>query len=278
MQFKSEILQLAALRQSRGVTLESIAESTKISLYYLKAIEDCDIDKLPSGLYTDSFLHQYAQAIDADLAQELLEKLNRASQEAAQAASSPIATNGMVRALKDIIARGTTVAFLLGTGGSLMAQGSGDAPAGVVAKDDPRLHLIRNFFEDCPLAANAADFIVAADRNGLDWRLLPSIAWLESTGGKYQIGQNPLGWGSGLTKFKSMAHAIHHVAQRLAVAPAYAAKDLRGKLRTYNPARPDYADKVIATMQRLSPAKLTASRTHEVSEKVMHARLAPVVR
>ncbi len=56
MEYKPEILQLATLRQSKGISLEMIADQTKISCYYLKAIEDLDLDKLPGGIYRDNFL------------------------------------------------------------------------------------------------------------------------------------------------------------------------------------------------------------------------------
>jgi transcriptional regulator with XRE-family HTH domain len=55
---------LTAIRQSRGLSLAQLAESTKISRYYLKAIETGEVSKLPGGVYTRSYIRQYAQAID----------------------------------------------------------------------------------------------------------------------------------------------------------------------------------------------------------------------
>lgn len=51
---------------------------------------------------------------------------------------------------------------------------------------DPRLRRLEEFFakRDCPLRAAAADFLIAADQNALDWRLLPSISMVESSGGR----------------------------------------------------------------------------------------------
>ncbi len=57
---------LLIARQKRGVSLEEIAESTKISIFYLRAIEEGVFEKLPGGIYTVSYLRQYAQAIDYD--------------------------------------------------------------------------------------------------------------------------------------------------------------------------------------------------------------------
>src|SRR3712207_7458386 len=44
-------------------------------------------------------------------------------------------------------------------------------------EQDPRLVRLKQFFQknQCPAAQYAADFIHAADRHSLDWRLLPSI-------------------------------------------------------------------------------------------------------
>src|SRR5262245_32012962 len=224
MEFKPEILQLAALRQSRGVSLESIAEQTKISRYYLRAIEDLDMAKLPQGVYRMNFLIQYARAIDEDIAEELKRKLLLEAKAAREAEESAIANSGRLRAVKEIIARGAALVFLFGT-----ASMSGEAPPNAPKSyqtiiKDPRYQALRNFFEKCgcPLGLESAEFILAADVYGLDWRLVPSIAFLESSGGKYSQGYNPVGWGSGTAQFKSYRHAIHHVTERLARSPIYA--------------------------------------------------------
>lgn len=59
-------LDLAAVRQSKGVTLDQIIESTKISKRFLQAIEEYDFDKLPGGVFNTSYIRQYARAIDID--------------------------------------------------------------------------------------------------------------------------------------------------------------------------------------------------------------------
>ena len=60
------VLGLATIRRNRGISLEQIAEATKIGLRSLKAIEGGDFQKLPGGIYTTSYIRQYAQAIDFD--------------------------------------------------------------------------------------------------------------------------------------------------------------------------------------------------------------------
>jgi cytoskeletal protein RodZ len=59
-------LGLAAIRQNRGISLRQIAESTKIGIRSLEAIEQGEFRKLPGGIYTTSFIRQYARAIDYD--------------------------------------------------------------------------------------------------------------------------------------------------------------------------------------------------------------------
>jgi cytoskeletal protein RodZ len=60
------VLGLPAIRRNRGVSLEQIADSTKISIRWLKAIEQGDFRGLPGGIYNTSYIRQYAQAIDYD--------------------------------------------------------------------------------------------------------------------------------------------------------------------------------------------------------------------
>ena len=49
-----------------GISLEQIAESTKISIRSLEAIEQGDFRKLPGGIYNTSYIRQYARAIEYD--------------------------------------------------------------------------------------------------------------------------------------------------------------------------------------------------------------------
>jgi cytoskeletal protein RodZ len=55
-------LNLARSRQARGISLEQIAEATKISIRFLRAIEEDDFEKLPGGIFNTSYLRQYAAA------------------------------------------------------------------------------------------------------------------------------------------------------------------------------------------------------------------------
>jgi cytoskeleton protein RodZ len=57
---------VALIRETKGISLEQIADLTKLRVSTLKAIEDGDFDALPGGIYNISYIRQYARAIDAD--------------------------------------------------------------------------------------------------------------------------------------------------------------------------------------------------------------------
>jgi cytoskeletal protein RodZ len=76
------ILPLSTIRQNRGISLQQIADSTKISIRSLQAIEQGDFRKLPGGIYNTSYIKQYARAIDYDEGEILAVyhlEMNRAS-------------------------------------------------------------------------------------------------------------------------------------------------------------------------------------------------------
>jgi cytoskeletal protein RodZ len=60
------ILGLAHIRASKGISLEKIADDTKISIRALRAIEAGDFSKLPGGVYNINYIRQYCRAIDFD--------------------------------------------------------------------------------------------------------------------------------------------------------------------------------------------------------------------
>ncbi len=59
-------LDLARFRKRAGVSLEQIAQSTKIGSRFLKAIEGEQFEQLPGGIFSTSYLRQYAEAIGYD--------------------------------------------------------------------------------------------------------------------------------------------------------------------------------------------------------------------
>src|SRR5258708_3492168 len=95
-------------------------------------------------------------------------------------------------------------------------------------KIDPRVLILNNYLDEynSPLKEHAKDFIEAADRFGLDWKLVAAIAGVESTfGKKIPGGANPTftsynGWGWGVygnkvLRFPSWKDGIYTVSEGL---------------------------------------------------------------
>lgn len=103
-------------------------------------------------------------------------------------------------------------------------------------ESDPRLTRLAEFLTEnkCPVRHLAADFIAAADRHDLDWRLLPSIAMVESGCGRAQRRNNIFGWASARKQFETIRAGIYTVAERLANSKLYKNKRLDALLKTYN--------------------------------------------
>jgi len=121
-------------------------------------------------------------------------------------------------------------------------------------KPDPRLPLLQKFFESAgaPAKAFAHVFLSEADLYDLDWRLLPSISFIETTGGKAARNNNLFGWDCGRAAFTSITQGIRTVAYHLGNGYRYKDKDLDEMLWAYNP-NPDYSRKVKSVMYRIAP-------------------------
>lgn len=66
MKHDDSALELASIRRNRGLSLEQISQTTKISVRSLQAIEEGEFKKLPGGIYNTSYIRQYARAIEFD--------------------------------------------------------------------------------------------------------------------------------------------------------------------------------------------------------------------
>ncbi len=112
-----------------------------------------------------------------------------------------------------------------------------------------------------PLAGQGMKMAIEAERNDLDWRLLPAIAIRESTGGKNAcdyVKHNSFGWGSCKIGFKSNEESIETVARNLGgnnpnTDHHYAGKTTKEILQKYNPPSivPLYAEQVMKIMDNI---------------------------
>jgi len=100
---ESSALGLQQRRQRAGVSLEQIAERTKISIRFLKAIESEEFEKLPGGIFATSYLRQYAAAAGMDEAVLLEQYQNQRAPRGEFAVQEPVrarAGNPIVRILR----------------------------------------------------------------------------------------------------------------------------------------------------------------------------------
>lgn len=156
-----------------------------------------------------------------------------------------------------------------GPGETTLATTSEEQVALDIAKKEAALRIERaqkidSYFadRDMPLEGYGEKLVTEAEKNGLDWRLLPAIAIAESTGGKFACGKNPFGWGSCKIKFKSFDAAIETVARNLggdnpATERYYKDTSTEEKLHHYNGSViPTYTAKVLKFMDLIEKVDL----------------------
>ncbi len=130
-------------------------------------------------------------------------------------------------------------------------------PVAVVAVADTRAERIDAYFaaRNMPLEGYGEEFVAAADKYDLDWRLLPAIGVRESSGGKRLMNNNPFGWGSARIYFEDFSEGIEIVSWNLAgenpnTAKYYKDADIETILYYYNGSvEPPYIGEVIHIME-----------------------------
>ncbi len=115
-----------------------------------------------------------------------------------------------------------------------------------------------------PLAGMGMKMVQEAEKNDLDWRLLPAISVIESTGGKFackKVKHSFLGWGSCKINFESDEKAIEIVAWNLGgnnpnTDHHYKDKTTEEILKKYNSVIPTYTKKVFKVMESIGPKEI----------------------
>ncbi len=121
---------------------------------------------------------------------------------------------------------------------------------------DPRVAALDAFFlkYKCPYHDSQV-YISVADKNGLDYRLLPALSVLEESCGKHNPVNNLFGYYGngkyGLHPFDSIADGIEYVGKQLAENRLYKGKTLKQKLKTYNSVNPLYYSEIISLMNQI---------------------------
>lgn len=107
-----------------------------------------------------------------------------------------------------------------------------------------------------PMAENADDFVYFADKFDLDWRLVASIAGVESTFGKrIPAGSfNAYGWAGGKHRFESWEKSIETVSKALREKYYNRGADTLTEInRIYCPPNPKWSSKVAFFMEKIDP-------------------------
>lgn len=120
---------------------------------------------------------------------------------------------------------------------------------------DPRLINLQTFLDahSCVDAPFAQNYLAAADKNGLDYRLLPALSYKEELCTKNAAKNNLWGWESGDTQFSSIAAGIDFVADELNSNHFYRDKlTTAEKLAVYN-GHPGYVESVENIMSEIAP-------------------------
>src|ERR1700674_4999542 len=77
-------------REMRGITLEEISGSTKISKRHLQALEQEDFDALPGGIFNKGFVRAYARYVGIDEEQAVTDYMAADQQQATAEARFPL--------------------------------------------------------------------------------------------------------------------------------------------------------------------------------------------
>lgn len=115
---------------------------------------------------------------------------------------------------------------------------------------------------DLPLTGYGMKMVLAAEKYGIDYNLIPAIAMRESTGGKFACYNNPFGWGSCKIKFANYDDAIEAIAKNLGganknTARYYAGTSTAKKLYYYNgTVVPSYPGEVMKIMDKIDDMEI----------------------
>jgi len=121
--------------------------------------------------------------------------------------------------------------------------------------------------KEAPLEGYGMKFVIEAEKNNLDWRLLPAIAMRETTGGKFtcknpKAPNNSFGWGSCKIGFNSTEASIEHIAKTISgnnerVTAYKVGMTSEQILKKYNPDSiiPGYWKQVVKIMDTIGELK-----------------------
>jgi len=144
-----------------------------------------------------------------------------------------------------------------------IAESSAELKIELNETKDSRYLILTLFLQkiNSPLKDEAEKIITEADKNNLDWRLLPAITGVESSFGKRipLNSYNAYGWANGQYHFKSWESSIEIVSRALKTNYAdKGAKSVKKIARVYNPpSSSSWASKVNYFINQIDPTGLS---------------------
>ena len=123
---------LRTQRERRGVTLESIADSTKIKRSLLEALERGDASQWPRGIFRRAYLRNYACAIDLPAEALVAEFVKLFPEDGAPVSDHALAAAEEPMRLNFAVEPDTRVRRLAGQAASVLAELGGVALAGTI--------------------------------------------------------------------------------------------------------------------------------------------------
>jgi cytoskeleton protein RodZ len=100
---------MRTVREQRGVSLRQIAQTTKLSVSALEALERNDISRLPGGIFSRAFVRSYATEIGADPEETVRDFLTHFPHESVTGSGSSTLTDGQARG-SHLVARAMMIA------------------------------------------------------------------------------------------------------------------------------------------------------------------------
>jgi hypothetical protein len=134
----------------------------------------------------------------------------------------------------------------------IVAAGLARAATAPMQPPDDRWLKLQAFFQSyhCPAPYHVEDYLTEADKNAIDYRLLPAISVRESTCGRHSRLNNHWGWDSARSGFSSVKAGIRYLARKLAFGERYKDQSVESKLKIYNPEL-QYAAEVTRLMDEI---------------------------
>jgi len=104
------------VREQRGVSLRQVAQTTKLSVSALEALERNDISRLPGGIFSRAFVRSYAAEIGANPDETVRDFLSQFPHESVAGAGSSAPGDGQSpgrRLMAQVIMIAATVAVVV---------------------------------------------------------------------------------------------------------------------------------------------------------------------